>query len=380
MRSRWTPWTRCVGIGAGLCVLWPTASLARTWRVPSQAPTIQAGIDSAAAGDTVLVAAGTYTGTGNRDIEFRGRDAVVRSEAGAAQTILDIQARPRDPYRGFFIGLGETSATVLDGFTIVNGFMGIRPEKAAPGGDRRIEHDLSAGGVKCQNARPTLRNLVILNCGSEYTGGGMSIELTAHPIVENCVFQGCRADFGGGVSIETGSNATLRDCVITGNFARRGGGVYAAAFGTLEGCLLAGNRATEWGGAVMAAVGSTTRFERTISWGNCGDDGGGEYFMDLDATFAFACAVVDSAGIQHDETNTITWESGNVFGAPHFCYPLQCSLAPVVGGDYTLQAGSPCLPGASPCGVRIGPLDAACPAQTRVAPTTWGRWKDLYRR
>src|SRR5215467_8777346 len=79
--------------------------------------TIQKGIDAAASGDTVLVGDGTYTGAGNFDLDYKGKNFTLKSLGGAARCIIDCQQQGR----GFIFHNNETAAAVLDGFTIQNG-------------------------------------------------------------------------------------------------------------------------------------------------------------------------------------------------------------------------------------------------------------------
>ncbi len=101
---------------AAACLVIATGANATIIRVPGDQPTIQEGLDAAAGGDTVLVAPGTYFGSGNRDLRFHGIDRVLMSEEGANVTTVDRSSRAT---AFTFIG-GETSPTVVDGFTITH--------------------------------------------------------------------------------------------------------------------------------------------------------------------------------------------------------------------------------------------------------------------
>jgi hypothetical protein len=97
---------------------------AATIAVPDDFGTIQAGIDAATPGDTVLVAPGTY----EEAIDFGGKDICVKSVEGPQETTIT----GPDNVNLVVFHNGETNNAILEGFTILGGMMGIWCRDASP--------------------------------------------------------------------------------------------------------------------------------------------------------------------------------------------------------------------------------------------------------
>ena len=169
--------------------------VSNTILVPADQPTIQAGIDAAKAGDTVLVAAGTYGGEGNRDIQFGGKSVALVSESGPGSTIIDCEADTADMHYGFEITLAGDSAVIIDGFTIRGAF-----------------HS-QGSAINIRSVDPVIKNCVFAYSASVTSGGAIRCK-SASPIFQNCTFAGNSAPSGAVAYLVASSSPQFVNCIM----------------------------------------------------------------------------------------------------------------------------------------------------------------------
>ena len=167
--------------------------------VPLQQSTIQAGIDMANNGDTVLVARGIYT----ENIDFNGKCITVAGNYLISNDTSDISNTIIDGNQdGSVVTIAneEDTTAVLCGFTIRNG----------TGTEEPYDH-FCGGGIYINSAHPTLKNLIISE-NSAFAGAGLYLSYS-NSVMSN--IQVLNND-GPGLRVED-SNIKMYDLRISNN-------------------------------------------------------------------------------------------------------------------------------------------------------------------
>ena len=245
------------GLVSGECTAGACTPIGTTATVCAQGCdffTIQAAIDAAFYGDTILVRAGTY----EESINFNGKEIAVVAEEGAASTSISGSEGPVVTFDSL-----ETRSAVLQGFTITNGF----------GSD--------GGGIKIEAASPSIaENIIVDNLAC--AGAGISSRfgsplILRNQIVGNAKFGCSGGTGGGGIYIGGASVAEVIDNLIADNASSDGGGIslFAAGDPTIRGNEIRDNVAAYKGGGLRLVNRSDALITQNLVHGNVAAEGGG---------------------------------------------------------------------------------------------------------
>ncbi len=176
--------------------------------------TIQAAIDAASDGDTVLVYAGTYT----ENIKFNGKNILLKSNSGANHTVIKPANSSIAVVR---FNDSETSSAILDGFHVRDG------------------GNLRGSALSINDASPTIVNCIISHCTNTTDGsyGAVSFYYSASEL-KNCLIYNNLT----GLFMDTNPHAPkIINCTITGNTTGFSGGSGSDGVLEVKNCIIYGN-------------------------------------------------------------------------------------------------------------------------------------------
>jgi hypothetical protein len=358
-------------------------SFSTTWYVDPAGPlTLQEAVTNAANGDTILLSPGTYTGPGNRAVDFNGKEVIVTSVDGPEVTIIDCEGQGN----AFRFAGGEGPNAVIDGLTITNG-----------------HRDNEGGAILITGSSPTIIGNIITGCLADciiesdpligdwcYGGKGGAIHVTnGSPLIANNVFRQNSANGGAGGAVY----------LLDSNSQLVGNSFYANSIGS---CCTGIPSADEAVGGAVYASGGEVLFLNNIFHANSSSplrEGGAIWLYKGDHTIRYCTFVSNAAYDGSRFLNSIVLSNASVYfrnsifanfddflayGNEIICEGtntssrVSCSnvydivpkdfcahhtyknisvdpmFVDAANGDFALLPGSPCLPEGNSCGELMG--------------------------
>jgi parallel beta-helix repeat protein len=314
----------------------PAFPVPKTIRVPADYATIQAAINAASVltTDTVLVFPGIY----NESVNFNGKAALLISANGPAVTFIN----PPSGSSAITFSSGETTNSVVSGFTITNG--GISVSFSSP---TVISNVIVNCGVGSYFGSPyVLNNLISGNSGDAvYLGGAGAAVIQGNVIKNN----------GGGIGMNAAGSPLIANNIIQYNNGDAIGGINDSAVNVIQNVISYNS-----GSALSFLVPDGSRGPVAVNntmVGNAygisisGYDGSSQiinniiigngavnisYFNSSDVPIFQNNDLFSSTGNVYTGVLTnLTGISGNISTNPFFaCFP---------NGDFHLLVGSPCI-------------------------------------
>lgn len=239
--------------------------------------TIQAAVDAASDGDTIKVAAGTYTDVNtygglaqvayiNKTISILGGYTTtnwIAADPVANPSTLDAQGQGR-----VLCITGDITCT-LEGLRITGG------DAAGLGGMPGTMYSDAGGGVYVMSSTITLASSQVASNTADY-GAGVYVHDGVATVTGNTIPSNTAEGYGGGLYLQ-GSSVMLRGNTLVSNTSNdRGGGLFlSSSDGVVSGNRVSGNTARySGGGLVLYGLLSPTVAGNTVISNSAGVGGG----------------------------------------------------------------------------------------------------------